>query len=104
MSSKDVQTPRASQPLFCEKQCQKVTTTKMFKQNSSCKHSIDLISEGKKMTRPEIFLCLRENQVPQGKPKSRVGMDQQYLVGARGIKWKNQDHAFNLQLQKPVYT
>lgn len=56
------------------------------------------------MTRPEIFLCLSENQVPQGKPKSRVGLDQQYLVGARGIKWKKQDHTFNLQLQKPVYT
>lgn len=39
MFSKDVQRPRASQPLCCENQCQKVTTTKMLKQNSPCKHS-----------------------------------------------------------------
>lgn len=56
------------------------------------------------MTRPEIFLCLSENQVPQGKPKSGVGMNQQYLVGAGGIKWKKEDHTFNLHLKKRVHT
>lgn len=44
MLTVDVQMPRAFQPLFCEKQCQKVRTTKMLKQNSHCKHSIHLIS------------------------------------------------------------
>lgn len=56
------------------------------------------------MTRTEIFLCLSENQVPRGKPKSGVGMNQQYLVGAGGIKWKKEDHTFNLHLKKPVHT
>lgn len=67
MFSKDVQTPRASQPLFCENQCQKVTTTKMLKQNSPCKPNIPFNLRRKKWQDLKSFSasvqtkCHREN-------------------------------------------
>lgn len=80
MLTADVQMLRAFQPLVCGDQCQKVRTTKVLKQTSFCKHSIHLISEGK---RTKTF-CLSEKQVTQKNPRADSGE----LVWASNILWE----------------